>query len=233
MADITLVGFDLSEDARVSFSVIDERGDEVRTLVDARDLEGDRKYRFPWDGRDDDGRPVPDGTYRLQVALRDEGRIRSSVKEVRVDTTPPRVRLSFAQAQPDLSRLRRVASAGGDRLQRPDATPRPSTGSSGPTAASRAWCCASAAASTKSAFWDGRLRGPLAPDGNYAFNVTVRDRAGNLARGPAGVAGPDCRHRPPWARASRSAGSRCAARSSRSARGRWRSSPSAPPPASA
>jgi hypothetical protein len=43
---------------------------------------------------------------------------------------------------------------------------------------------------TKSAFWDGRLRGPLAPDGNYAFNVSVRDRAGNLGRGPAGELGP-------------------------------------------
>ena len=42
----------------------------------------------------------------------------------------------------------------------------------------------------KSAFWDGRLRGRIAPDGNYAFSVRVRDRAGNAGLGPPGDAGP-------------------------------------------
>ena len=44
--DATRVGFDLSEAAEVSFSIIDTEGTEVRRLVDDRELAGDRKYRF-------------------------------------------------------------------------------------------------------------------------------------------------------------------------------------------
>ena len=189
VADRTLVGFDLSEPARVSFSVIDERGDEVRTLVHARNLAGDRKYRYPWDGRGEDGAPVPDGVYRLQVALRDEGRIRSSVKEVRVDTAPPRVALAFAKPSlisPGLAGSPRLVEIAyrGPRNAAPEYRIFRTDGGD-PRVVLRF-----RGSETKSAFWDGRLRGPLAPDGNYAFNVTVRDRAGNLARGPAGVQGP-------------------------------------------
>jgi hypothetical protein len=59
--DSTEVGFDLSEPAKVSFSIVDREGIEVRRIVDDRPLAGDAKHRFPWDGRDDDGDPVPDG----------------------------------------------------------------------------------------------------------------------------------------------------------------------------
>ena len=31
-------------------------------------------HRYRWNGRDDDGTIVPDGPYRLRVALRDQGR---------------------------------------------------------------------------------------------------------------------------------------------------------------
>ena len=188
VADRTLVGFDLSEDARVSFGVIDDRGDEVRTLVEARDLEGDTKHRFAWNGRDENGSPVPDGTYRLQVSLRDEGRTLSSQKEVRVDTKPPRVQLAFAK--PNLitpgagsSRLVEIAYRGPKNAAPEYRVFRTDGGKPRVVLRFRG-------SETKSAFWDGRLRGPLAPEGNYAFNVTVRDRAGNLARGPAGAQGP-------------------------------------------
>ena len=188
VTDGTFVGFDLSEDARVSFGVIDERGDEVRTLLEARDLEGDQKYRFPWNGRDDGGAPVPDGSYRLQVSLRDEGRTLGSKKEVRVDTEPPRVRLAFAK--PNLispgvggPRLVEIAYRGPKNAAPEYRVFRTDGGEPRVVLRFRG-------SETKSAFWDGRLHGPLAPDGNYAFNVTVRDRAGNLARGPAGGQGP-------------------------------------------
>src|SRR5919198_6304665 len=62
--DSVKVGFDLSRNATVSFAILDSEGNEVRTLVDDRPLQGDRKYRYRWYGRDDDGRPVPDGIYR-------------------------------------------------------------------------------------------------------------------------------------------------------------------------
>src|SRR4051794_20249017 len=46
--DQTLVGFDLSRRAKVTFSILDPDGDEVRRLVDGRLLAGDHKYRFVW-----------------------------------------------------------------------------------------------------------------------------------------------------------------------------------------
>ena len=49
------VGFDLSEPATVSFSIMDSEGNEVRRLVDDEPLAGDEKHRFSWDGRDDAG----------------------------------------------------------------------------------------------------------------------------------------------------------------------------------
>jgi len=97
--DFSRVGFDLSEDAEVQFSVIDSEGEEVRRLVDDRALAGDRKYRFRWDGRDDDGNVVADGTYRMRVVRRKEGRVLDSIKEVRVDTKRPRV--SIASVEPN------------------------------------------------------------------------------------------------------------------------------------
>ncbi len=95
--DRTRVGFDLSEPATVSFTIVDQNGNEVRTLVDDRALAGDTKHRFSWDGRDDDGNIVPDGTYRMRVIRRDEGRVIDSYKKLRVDTVPPRPRLDVAR----------------------------------------------------------------------------------------------------------------------------------------
>src|ERR687893_57903 len=85
--DVTRVGFDLSEPARVTFSIMDGEGNEVRELVDDRELAGDAKHRFRWDGRDDEGNVVPDGTYRMRVVRRKQGRLvdPSRGKRVAVD----------------------------------------------------------------------------------------------------------------------------------------------------
>src|SRR3712207_3679205 len=50
--DTTRVGFDISQPAKVSFLVVDVEGTEVRRLADSRDVRGDTKPRFVWDGRD-------------------------------------------------------------------------------------------------------------------------------------------------------------------------------------
>ena len=94
---LALVGFDLSEPAEVTFSVIDAEGNDVRELVDDRALAGDTKHRFRWDGRDDDGDAVPDGIYRLRVVRARRGPAVDSLKEVVVDTRPPRVRIASAE----------------------------------------------------------------------------------------------------------------------------------------
>ncbi len=97
--DEARVGFDLSEPAQVTFSVVDAEGNEVRRLVDGQRLAGDRKYRYTWDGTDDDGNPVPDGTYRMRVVRRDESRVINSFKEINVDRVPPPCRSSWRRAR--------------------------------------------------------------------------------------------------------------------------------------
>lgn len=184
--DRARVGFDLSEPAEVSFSVIDQNGNDVRELVDDRELAGDAKHRFTWDGRDDDGNVVPDGIYRLRVVRRKEGRRLDSFKEVAVDTRRPRVELAAAQpGVVDPSNARRVAVRiryRGPRTAHPefrvwrtdDGPPRIVDRFRGDD--------------TRSGVWNGRtISGDYAVDGDYAFQARVRDRAGNEALAPPGV----------------------------------------------
>ncbi|HEU0024300.1 MAG TPA: N,N-dimethylformamidase beta subunit family domain-containing protein [Thermoleophilaceae bacterium] len=189
--DGTRIGFDLSEPARVSFSVMDTEGHEVRRLVDDRELEGDTKHRFPWNGRDDEGARVPDGVYRMRVVRRDEGRVIDSAKEVVVDRVAPEVELTSARpgviapGEPGQSPEVRIRYRGPRneapvyRIFRTDeGEPRLVLRFRG--------------GADGSATWDGRLReGRTAPVGDYAFTVQVRDRAGNPTEAPAAIPTPD------------------------------------------
>src|SRR5436190_14717587 len=94
--DSARVGFDLTQRAKVSFSIVDSEGREVRRFVDDRALPGDRRYRYRWNARDSSGAIVPNGIYRMRVVRRDQGRVINSIKKIRVDTRPPRVRLLSA-----------------------------------------------------------------------------------------------------------------------------------------
>jgi hypothetical protein len=193
--DDTRVGFDLSEPAEVTFSVVDSEGNEVRRIVDEKRLAGDTKYRFTWDGNDDDGNPVPDGIYRMRVVRRDESRVIDSFKEITVDRRPPDVELVSAtpsvivggaagQSQNVTVRYAGPANSAPEfRVFRTDDRPRPYVVRRfrGMPAEGRA--------KTREGVWDGRVSaGPdataAAPDGDYAFTVTVRDRAGNPAAAP-------------------------------------------------
>ncbi len=184
--DRTRVGFDLSEPAEVSFSIIDMDGNDVRELVDERELAGDRRHRFTWDGRDDDGNVVPDGTYRLRVVRRKEGRRLDSFKEIVVDTTPPKVEL--ASAKPGV-----VDPSNG----RPVAVTIRYRGPSTRGPEFRVWRTDDGEPRIVDRFrgderrrgvWNGRtISGDYAVDGDYALQVRVRDLAGNEALAPPGI----------------------------------------------
>lgn len=191
--DETRVGFDLSEPAQVTFEVVDGEGNEVRRIVDARRLAGDEKYRFTWDGRDDDGNLVPDGTYRMRVVRRDESRVIDSYKEITVDRRPPRVKLVSAEpsviapAAPGQSPRVRIRYQGPVnqapvfRVFRTDGgEPRVVRRFRGDNRRLGVW---NGDVST------GAETSAPAPDGDYAFTVEVRDRAGNRTEAPAPVPG--------------------------------------------
>jgi hypothetical protein len=194
--DVSIVGFDLSEPAEVTFSIVDSEGAEVRRLVDDRRLAGDAHHRFRWNGRDDDGVRVPDGVYRMRVVRRKEGKIINSLKELDVDTTPPRVRLT--SARPNLI-------APGEPGQDPEVRIRYSgprneapefrifrTDSGEPRVVARF-----RGDDTRSAVWHGSVRGHPAAEGDYTFTVRVRDSAGNPAVAPRAI--PTARAAPPGA----------------------------------
>jgi hypothetical protein len=189
--DRTEIGFDLSEPASVSFSIMDSDGNEVRRVVDDRTLAGDVKHRFGWYGRNDAGEPVPDGVYRMRVVRRDEGRIVDSFKRIRVDRRPPRVRL--VSAAPGVIAPREPGQApevtlryDGPRNKAPEFRVFRTDDADRPHVVRRF------RGEGRSGVWRGevaigpRRTGP-APDGDYAFTVSVRDRAGNLAVAPSEI----------------------------------------------
>lgn len=51
-----------------------EGGEEVRRLIDRRDLRAYRFFEFWWDGRDDAGRPAASGPYKVRVTLHERDR---------------------------------------------------------------------------------------------------------------------------------------------------------------
>jgi hypothetical protein len=192
--DATEVGFDLSEPASVTFMVIDSEGNEVRRIVSDRRLAGDAKHRFRWDGRDDDGNLVEDGTYRMRVVRRDESRVIDSVKKITIDRRPPQVTLLSARPS--------VVATG-----LPGETPTVRLRYRGPKNRApvfRVFRTDDAkphivrrfrGGPNRAAVWDGQVsNGPQrtspAPEGHYAFTVAVRDRAGNLTEAPRPVPRP-------------------------------------------
>ena len=182
--DSTKVGFDLSEPAEVSFSIIDSDGNELRRLFNDRPLAGDTKHRFTWDGRDDEGNRVRDGAYRMRVARRKEGRVLDSIKKIRVDTVRPRVRLSSSRPgviDPGSSRPIRVrVSYSGPRNVAPEF--RVFRTDDGPPRIVRRF----RGDRSRGGVWDGTvISGAHAVDGDYAFQVRVRDLAGNETLEPA------------------------------------------------
>jgi hypothetical protein len=190
--DRTRLGFDLSRPATVSFYVLDGEGTEIRQLVDNRALAGDAKHRFAWDGRDDDGVPVPDGLYRMRVVQRSEGRVINSSKRIRVDRRPPDVVLLetapgvIAPREPG-QRIEVVVRYRGPSNSAPEFRVFRTDVAGEPLVVRRF-----RGNDDRRGVWHGEVAtGPEqtepAPDGDYAFTVTVRDKAGNPTVAPAEI----------------------------------------------
>jgi hypothetical protein len=72
--------------------IVDSDGDAVRTLLDAsREPKGRLVLR--WDGKDDSGAIVPDGTYKVRLSFEGSDRSILVPNPIRVDTKPPEAEL--------------------------------------------------------------------------------------------------------------------------------------------
>lgn len=86
------IRFVLRKVDRLTVEIVNGSGNVVRVL--AQDEAAARgRQSFPWDGRDDSGRVVPDGNYRPRVHLAHERRTIALPNSIRMDATPPLVQL--------------------------------------------------------------------------------------------------------------------------------------------
>ncbi len=95
--DLSEVGFDLSESASVTFSIVDSRAPRYAGSSMASARRGTPSTASPGTVAATTARVVPDGVYRMRVVRRDESRVINSSKEITVDTEPPRVELRDAE----------------------------------------------------------------------------------------------------------------------------------------
>ncbi|MCW2922937.1 MAG: FlgD Ig-like domain [Thermoleophilia bacterium] len=78
----------------VTVRVVDEDGRVMATpRRDRLERGGEPGTIFEWDGTDDHGHPLPDGSYRVELQRRGDRRTYSTSNLVRVDTHPPVAKL--------------------------------------------------------------------------------------------------------------------------------------------
>lgn len=90
--DVAVVSFRLRKRETVTVDILNGSGDSVATLV-SNQHEQQGRVSYTWDGRNDLGLVVPEGIYRPRVRLRAHGRTIVLPNPIRVDMTPPTIKL--------------------------------------------------------------------------------------------------------------------------------------------
>ena len=171
--DTAVIRFRLPKaDDRVTVSMVDANGDEVRRLADRRLSKG--RHRFVWNGRDNSAAIPPDGFYYLRVVLGGQGRgtiTRRGIHLLTAKPVPRLVSISPARVHPGGREPVTIRFSGPSNPAPVFSVYRTDGG-----APRVVWRFAGAVGST-TATWDGRIGGRPAPAGTYAFAVTVENRA--------------------------------------------------------
>jgi hypothetical protein len=170
------ISFRLRRTDRLELSLLDDEGREIRKLVDGERVEKG-PHEFFWNGRDDDGRLVPEGRYRPKVELGRADRTIVLPNPIRVDVTPPTVRVVSVRPQAispdgdghgDIVRVRYRADERVHGLLYVNGRPRVASRSQRPGGVLQ-WVGGAAGG--------GKLR-----PGTYRLAVRARDLAGNLSK---------------------------------------------------
>lgn len=177
------INFLIKQKDDVTVDVVDTRGDRVRRLADNRTLPAYKALFLKWDGRADDGTMAPDGTYRVRVALRREGRSVVVPKAFRKDTTAPVVRVTsvgpvkgpgpelLPNPQGAAATIRFSAPARRKRISIWRTAPGPATRIVGPE---------KLADEVTSWDWDGTVDGRRVRPGTYLAVVEAQDAGQNI-----------------------------------------------------
>ena len=168
------IRFRLREADRLTVSIVDG-GEVVRTLVRSQpERAGDVEYR--WNGRDDDGNLVPEASYRPRVHLAEQRRTIELPNPIRVDVTPPRIRVVSASPA--------VISPDGDgRSDRVRIRYRVNENAHGVLFVDGARAVFTRFQPREGAMsWYGRRSGRAARPGRYRLEVAAEDTAGNMSK---------------------------------------------------
>lgn len=186
--DRARIGFLLQEADDVTVTVVDADDQSVRRLARNRSLPAYRQLRLEWDGLTDDGARAPDGTYRVRVGLRNQGRSVLLPRTIRLDTTPPSPRvLSIGPEQSSVPRPELIPNREGEparvRLFLPGRRGRVIVYRTDVTPA-REVLAEPVASGTTVWEWDGTVDGRRVAQGTYLVAAESRDQAGNIGTSP-------------------------------------------------
>ena len=171
----------------VSVDIVDQGGAVVRTLASGRHMR--RSVRNPdgvyrWNGREDNGRIAPDGTYYFLIALLHQGRtVELTGKPVTVKSAPPQpVVTSVApsiipsgNSAVTITYRGNEKSGGFIQIYRTDL----------PGGLRRVFAFHTSGAGHRQ--WDGLINGRPAPAGTYLVGLRITDKACNSGFFPATI----------------------------------------------
>jgi hypothetical protein len=186
--DVARVSFKVRKTDDVSVAVLDSSGDEVRELMGSRRVASSELVRLKWDGRTDDGARARDGRYRYRITLQHEGRSVVPATSVRLDTTPPRPRVTSIGPRHEFGPELLPASEGGEavvHLHAPGRKPIIRVFKTGP-GPTRLVLKEKLDDGAKLWRWNGLTPSgrPVSP-GTYVVAIETRDVAGNRGLSPA------------------------------------------------
>ena len=169
------IAFRLRRADRVTVKIENDQGTIVRTLVAGKAAARGR-FSVRWDGRDDAGNPLPQGSYKPRVHLARAHRTIVLPNPIRIDTTPPTIRV--------VRPLVPVISPDGDhrrdqvrvryRVSEPAHAILYVNGIRQYHGRTQQL--------TGEARWTGRTGGHGVPAGRYRISIAARDIAGNLSK---------------------------------------------------
>lgn len=179
--DVQRIVFRLKEADDVTVDVVDAGGGRVARLAVARPARAYRPIELEWRGRTDEGARAPDGTYKVRIGLRRQGRSVVAPFAFFLDTRPPAPAVIATDppvatpGEPVRVRIRGAGRRSVPRFRVLDTTQDPP----------RTVAEFDGRRGRRAAVWDGRdARGEPAAPGTYLIAVGARDRAGNFGWGP-------------------------------------------------